>query len=118
MPAHEEVEDSVRERLQRACAKQTLVFLSLAICINYRTKCSFQVPWGTQTVEMCGDRCVWSECRGDFPGSWVKASAYLQGNGKWPRMDSDFAKRGSIQYKNLQEELGLGANFFWTTYCS
>lgn len=44
MPAHEEVEDSVRERLQRACAKQTLVFLSLAICINYRTKCSFQVP--------------------------------------------------------------------------
>ena len=37
MPSHEEVKALLRECLQKGCAKQTLVFLSLAVCVDYET---------------------------------------------------------------------------------
>ena len=53
MPSHEEVKASVRECLQKGCAKQTLVFLSLAVCVDYESICNSQVPWGIPSTDMC-----------------------------------------------------------------
>lgn len=87
MNARDVVEDSVKKYLCRACATQYSIFPSLGICLDCRIKGSFQVPWGTESVETWKWVCVewvW----GDFQGRWTKAGVNLwrDGQHQWQRL--------------------------------